>query len=199
MTTPQFIGIGIRKYIPYPSFPILKYLFKSPILLWRLGLGNIVGRQLMILTTVGRKSGRLRHTAVEYHLYKDRKYVMAAWPQADWYQNLLHDPYLTIQTASENEEVVARRLSTDEELTEVYELVEQTAPLRKFSETHGIEMNLSDFLAHKDRFLLLTFDPVYEPTLEPLQANLRWVWLVGVASGLVGWLLHSRQRGRTAS
>jgi deazaflavin-dependent oxidoreductase (nitroreductase family) len=197
MTTPQFVAM--RKYIPYPSFPILKYVLKSPVLLWRLGLGSIVGRRLMIMTTIGRKSGRLRHTAVEYHVYKDRKYVMAAWPQADWYRNLADNPYLTIQTASASEEVSARRLSTDEELSEVYELVEQTPVLRKFCETHGIQMTLSDFLAHKDRFSLFTFDAVYEPTVVPLDANLRWVWLLGIVSGLAGLIIHLRQRTRVTS
>jgi hypothetical protein len=35
----------------------VKWLFQSPILLYRLGLGFLVGRLFMVMTTVGRKSG----------------------------------------------------------------------------------------------------------------------------------------------
>lgn len=200
MTTPQFT---LRKYIPYPSFPVLKYVFKSPIVLWRLGLGRLAGQHLMLMTIVGRKSGLLRHTVVEYHSYKDRKYVIAAWPKADWYHNLLENPCLTIQTADGSEEVMARRLTTDEELSEAYEVVEHTPLLQKFWQKLGYKLDRSEFLAHKDRFYMFTFDPVYEPTPEPLPATLSWVWGVGLVSGLlgglVGGLLHLRKRSQSAS
>ena len=52
---------------PYPDHPILKWTFRLPILFHRLGLGLIVGRLFMILTTIGRKSGLPRHSAIEFH------------------------------------------------------------------------------------------------------------------------------------
>jgi deazaflavin-dependent oxidoreductase (nitroreductase family) len=85
--------------LPYPSHPVLRALFKSPILLYRLGLGWLVGRLFMILTTTGRKSGLPRPTAIEYHRLHGRKYVMNAYgTKSDWYRNLLADPLVTIQS-----------------------------------------------------------------------------------------------------
>jgi hypothetical protein len=75
--------------LPYPHDPILKWSFRLPILLYRLGLGPIVGRRFMILTTTGRKSGLPRHHAIEFHSFEGRKYVFSAWgDKADWYRNL---------------------------------------------------------------------------------------------------------------
>lgn len=95
-TERQFIPV--LESIPYPSHPALRRLFQLPIWLRRLGLGALTGRLFLILTTRGRKSGLPRHTALEYHTFKGRIYVMAAWPKSDWYQNLLADPHVTIQT-----------------------------------------------------------------------------------------------------
>lgn len=51
--------------MPYPK-GLLKLLFKSPILLYRLGLGLFVGRLFMVLTTIGRKSGKPRRTGCDH-------------------------------------------------------------------------------------------------------------------------------------
>jgi uncharacterized membrane protein YeiB len=43
--------------LPYPS-GLVKWMYKSRILLYRLGLSFLVGRLFMIMTMVGRKSGQ---------------------------------------------------------------------------------------------------------------------------------------------
>jgi len=53
--------------------PILKWLFKFPIVLYRSGLGWIIGDYVLLLTIKGRKTGRLRHTPVEYIFEPTRK------------------------------------------------------------------------------------------------------------------------------
>lgn len=177
--------IPILEAIPYPAHPVLKYLFKAPILLWRLGLGPIVGRLFMIITTTGRKSGQPRHTAIEYHIWRNRKYVLAAWPQSDWYCNLLADPHLTIQTAMGTERVIARRLMDDAELADVYGFVATNPLIRHFWKLLGFDMNLSSFLAYKEQYHLLTFDPTEEATPPPLAADLTWIWPIIVALSLL--------------
>jgi len=47
----------------YPS-GIMKRLLKAPILFYRLGLGLVVGRLFMVMTTTGRKSGQPRRIAM---------------------------------------------------------------------------------------------------------------------------------------
>lgn len=182
-TSKQFIPL--LESIPYPSHPAMKWLFKSPLLLWRLGLGSLVGRLFMIMTTTGRKSGQPRHTAIEYHIWRGRKYVLAAWPKSDWYRNLQADPRLTIQTAVGSESVIARRMIDDAELADVYEFAAANPLMRRFWQLLGFDLNLESFLAHKDQFHLLTFEPTAEPTPTPLAADLVWVWPVVLAFGLL--------------
>jgi len=181
-------GETFSELLPYPSNPLLRWLFKSPIFLWRLGLGLVVGRLFMIVTTTGRKSGLPRPTAIEFHEYKGRKYVYCAWgDKADWYKNILADPRVTIQTASGMEHVIARRVTADRELAETFDFVAHNPAMQRWIRTLGFRLSLGEFLAHKDRFYLMTFDPTDKPTPPPLEADLKWVWLVIVASALIAY------------
>jgi hypothetical protein len=45
----------------------LRWTFKAPLYLWRMGLGFLIGRYIMVITTSGRKSGLPRHTMAEWH------------------------------------------------------------------------------------------------------------------------------------
>src|SRR5690242_12710049 len=73
---------------PAPS-PLTRALAKGPVLLWRLGLGRLLDRWLMIMTTTGRKSGLPRRTAIQFFTYHGRRYVYGAHgAQADWYRNI---------------------------------------------------------------------------------------------------------------
>lgn len=165
--------------IAYPSSWLLKQAFKAPIPLWRMGLGFLVGKLFMVLTTTGRKSGQPRHTAVEFHKYKGRKYVYSGFGEkADWYKNILADPRVTIQTASGMEHVIARRITDEGELVEAFEFVAHNPTLKRWVQALGFRLNLDEFIAQKERFYLVTFDPTDEPTPSPLEADLKWIWLV---------------------
>lgn len=148
----------------------------------------------LILTTIGRKSGLARHTALEYHTFEGRIYVMAAWPRSDWYQNILADPHVTIQTAQGTERAIARRLTSDEELSQAFEFAEQSPVMRKLWQALGFDLSLEEFLAQKEHFHLITFDPTTESTPPPLEADLKWVWWLVLASGFLGWRLGCRSR-----
>ena len=49
-------------FLTYPAGGWRKAMFKWPIQLWRLGLGPLIGRYLMLITHTGRKSGQLRES-----------------------------------------------------------------------------------------------------------------------------------------
>ncbi len=183
--------------IPYPSSRWMKFALDAPILLYRLGLGPVVGRLFMILTTTGRTSGLPRRIAIEYHARQGRKYVVSAWGErAQWYKNLLADPHVTIQTANGAESVIARRVTSDAELTEAYRLLEYNPFMRRWVEALGVRLDLDAFLAHKDRFHLVTFDPTDAPTPPPLEADLKWVWEVVISAVALGWLMDRVGRRR---
>lgn len=118
----------------------------------------------MILTTTGRKSGLPRRTAIEHHTYQGRKYIMNGYGlRSNWCRNLLADSRVTVQTADGVERCRAHRLTTDEELRQAYGFVESSPAFRWFVKALGFEPTLEQFLAQKDRWWLMTFDPTDEP------------------------------------
>jgi deazaflavin-dependent oxidoreductase (nitroreductase family) len=184
---------SIEPPIPYPDNPVMKWAYKSPILFYRLGLGPLVGRLFMVLTTTGRTSGLPRRTAIEFHTWRGRTYVLSAWGErAQWYRNLQADPRVTIQTARGVEHMVARRVTDPDELAEAFEMVEQVPAFRAWFGLMGLEVSRAAFLVERERFHLVTFDPTDAPTPPPLPADLVWTWgALGVLLAL-GWLFRRR-------
>lgn len=166
--------------LPYPT-GIMKWVYRSPILLYRLGLGWLVGRLFMVMTTVGRKSGRLRRTAIEFHEFKGRKYIFSGWgTKTDWYRNIQANPCITIQTWRGAESVIARRVTSNDELAEAFELAMSNPTMRAVIRSVGFDLTLEQFLAQKERFTFVTFDPTDQPTPAPVEADLVWTWAITI-------------------
>ncbi|NUM44050.1 MAG: nitroreductase family deazaflavin-dependent oxidoreductase [Anaerolineales bacterium] len=184
-----------REMLPYPDGGVQRWLFRTPIPLWRLGLEPLIGQVMMLVTHVGRKTGQIRRTMIEYHPRQGVKYAVAAWGEkADWYRNILADPYVTIQTASGTQHVKAERVTDPHELLACYTLfMRRDPPLTRWY-LHSRSISLddpADFLAKKDRVHLVRFAPaVYpsgEPTLPPVRADLKWVLPAFGATLLAAW------------
>ncbi len=184
----------ITEQLAYPAQSSMKYVYKTPILLYRMGLGKVVGRLFMIMTTTGRKSGLPRRTAIEFHQHAGRKYVMVGWRQSDWYQNILANPLVTIQTADGIEQVRARRLESDADYSEAWNVAVKSTPIRAIMKLMGISMTHDEFVAQKDRFILLTFDRTDEATPPPLEPDLKWV--PSVVLNIVGTFVVQAMIGR---
>jgi deazaflavin-dependent oxidoreductase (nitroreductase family) len=77
-----------------------RLFFRAPIMLYRIGLGGLMPMQLL-LTTVGRKSGRPRRAVVDvpkHDAAADTYYVVSAYgAHSDWYRNLQANPALRAQ------------------------------------------------------------------------------------------------------
>jgi deazaflavin-dependent oxidoreductase (nitroreductase family) len=71
---------------------LARLLFRSPIWLYRLGLGWIFGHQFLLLTHAGRRTGRIRETVLkvlQYDPLTRETIVASAWgEQTDWYRNI---------------------------------------------------------------------------------------------------------------
>jgi deazaflavin-dependent oxidoreductase (nitroreductase family) len=73
-------------------------LLRFPQLLYSLGLGPLVGRVFLLLTTRGRKTGRRRTIPLQYEVIDGVYYVAPArGPAADWYQNILANPEVEVR------------------------------------------------------------------------------------------------------
>jgi deazaflavin-dependent oxidoreductase (nitroreductase family) len=110
--------------------PVFKWLFKIPILQYKLGLGWTIGQFVLLLTTTGRRSGRPRHTPLEYVYDKehDRYRIAAGWGgNTDWYRNLLKDPNVSVQVGRKKFDALAEKV-TDEEVAKYMMYVSERHP-----------------------------------------------------------------------
>jgi deazaflavin-dependent oxidoreductase (nitroreductase family) len=80
--------------------------------------GRWEGRDLLLLTTTGRKSGRPHTTPVAYTRDGDRLLVYASKGGAprhpDWYLNLVADPLVAVEVGAERYDATAMPLTGDE-------------------------------------------------------------------------------------
>lgn len=75
------------------SFNFFNKVFMVP--LFRLGLGGIAGNNItgyiMIIKSIGRKTGKIHYTPVNYAIFKGDIYCLSGWGTlSDWYKNLSH-------------------------------------------------------------------------------------------------------------
>jgi deazaflavin-dependent oxidoreductase (nitroreductase family) len=80
-------------------FWFLNKFFIVPI--FRVGLapffGNPISGYIMVLKAIGRKSGKIRYTPVNYTIYKGSVYCISAGGKtSDWYRNLLAKPDIEV-------------------------------------------------------------------------------------------------------
>ncbi len=183
----------------YPGSRRAKMVFKAPLIAWRLGLGPITGKLFLVLTTTGRKSRLPRHTMVEYYTLNGVKYATCAFgARAHYYQNILADPRVTVQTADGTASALATRVTDDEELLAVYELFKRRDPplLLWYLDSLGIKPDADDVLANKERVYFLRFEPADEVTPPGLEVDLAWLWPVTLLGVLAWRWLRSRALGR---
>lgn len=178
--------LELPAWAAYPNRRLHRALYRVPILEWRLGLGPLFSRTVLILSTTGRKSGLVRRTAVQYHPCKGRVYVLNGYGErADWYRNLLADPRATLQSAAGVEHVRGRRVTDEAELNAAFDCFARSPALRLVARLIGVPLTREALRANREQFLLVAFDPADEPTPPPLPADLAWVWLVPAALVLV--------------
>ena len=80
---------------------VFKWFLKSPALLYRAKLGFLFGQRFLVITHVGRKSGKTFHTPLEVvvHDTDTAEYIVCSGtgPNADWFRNISAQPVTSIQ------------------------------------------------------------------------------------------------------
>ena len=110
--------------------PVFKVLFKIPVWLYRIGLGGLQGKHFLLLVTRGRKTGKLRYTALEYshEASTDAYQVMAGWGgRTDWYRNARANPRVQVQVGRRRFQALAEPLG-DEEVAQILFEITQINP-----------------------------------------------------------------------
>ncbi|MFN8678817.1 MAG: nitroreductase family deazaflavin-dependent oxidoreductase [Thermomicrobiales bacterium] len=87
-----------------------KWFFKSPVSVYRGPIGDVMKKRcVMLLTTIGRKSGLPRTSGVSFMPVGDTYIVFSGWGiQSDWYKNLLANPDVTIQVGNKHIKATAK-------------------------------------------------------------------------------------------
>jgi deazaflavin-dependent oxidoreductase (nitroreductase family) len=193
-----------------------RILFKTPLLWWRMGMGSMLGRSMLVLTTWGRKTHLPRHAMLSFTPMTEAIYVGAGWgARCDWYRNLVADPHVTLQvwdrqvTGVDQEMVIpalARRVIDEGELRLVFQRLLETstdAYLKPWLRSLGISHDLEDIFAKRERVhqVALDLQPVdqagrllqagYPPAMV---TDLKWVWGAMAGAYLLGWWAGRRKR-----
>jgi deazaflavin-dependent oxidoreductase (nitroreductase family) len=98
-----------------PAFMIP--ILKLPLLLYRTGLGWLFGHRFMLLTHVGRRSGKVRRTVLAVLCFDPKTaeiMAISAWSASEWYKNILTSPALLVETGFTRYVPIHRSLSSEE-------------------------------------------------------------------------------------
>ncbi len=184
--------------IPYPDNWLLKHLYRAPLLLFRLNLGKLFDRYILILSTSGRKTKRVHRTPVEYFEQGSRVYIISGFnQQPDWFQNIKEDPHVTLQTHSWVMQAVARPPKTDQEWLDVVEYLKHS-PIVSSEMKEQIDAHSESSIINQIKtWPVLTFNPAPATTIQPLTTDLVWAWplilLLTAIKILVIWLLNRKK------
>jgi deazaflavin-dependent oxidoreductase (nitroreductase family) len=99
---------------------LLKWAFHLPRYFYRWHLGWMLGHLCLMITHIGRKTGRLRQTVIEvihYDPATQECIVMAGWgTRSDWYRNIEAHPAIEVQVGCQRYRPHQRLLSAEETL-----------------------------------------------------------------------------------
>lgn len=90
---------------------------KMPLILYRLGLGRLLGRRFMRLTHTGRRSGKVYQTVLAVLHYDEQTreiFAVSPWSASQWYRNIQATPALEVETAGVRYAPTQRDLSPEE-------------------------------------------------------------------------------------
>ncbi len=86
------------KHLPKPLLKIIHY---PPQVTYALGLGAVLGKFVPLLTTIGRSSGKLRVTPLQYEEIDGRMHLGSAFgKKSDWVENIIANPTVDVQIKS---------------------------------------------------------------------------------------------------
>ncbi len=113
-------------------FRVLNKYFMVP--LYRIGLGIVFGNPIwgymMVIKSIGRKSGRIRYSPVNYAIEKGNIYCIAGWGNmADWYKNI---------KSNQEIEVILPNMALAGNAEEVFSAEERIPALRRVLKAGGL-------------------------------------------------------------
>ena len=101
-----------------PPRGLSRLLWRAPIWIYRLGLGGVIKKRMLLLHHVGRVSGEPRENVLEI-VDQDSEtgsFTVASGfgKKSDWYKNIVKQPDVSITVGREEIAVLARPLAPDD-------------------------------------------------------------------------------------
>lgn len=152
--------------IPDPPKGNKAILWRLPIWFYRLKLGWLLGHRMLLLTHVGRVSGKPRNAVLEvvhYDKENNTHYVASGFGEkSQWFQNIMKTPNVTIQVGNQIIPVTAERLPVDE-AENIFAIYQQKHPnaIKNLSKLVGYELGDSeeDIRAFMHSIPMIAFHP----------------------------------------
>jgi deazaflavin-dependent oxidoreductase (nitroreductase family) len=142
----------------------MKYIQRLHRVLYAIGLGPIVGRIILLLTTTGRKTGLKRITPLQYEEINGKYYLGSARGlQADWVRNIQADPNVEIRVKALNFQGQAEVVTDPAHFADFVEIRLQRHPLMVgtiMQKAHGLPKQPSreqlEALAENEALVIVT-------------------------------------------
>jgi deazaflavin-dependent oxidoreductase (nitroreductase family) len=97
--------------------------------LYAIGLGPVVGRVILLLTTTGRKSGQQRITPLQYEEIDGKIYLGSArGTKSDWYRNIEADDRVEVRVKNRKFRGVAETVTDPVRIADFFEVRLQRHP-----------------------------------------------------------------------
>jgi deazaflavin-dependent oxidoreductase (nitroreductase family) len=123
------------------------FFWRAPIFFYHVNLGWLLGKRLLLLNHIGRKSGQPRQAVLEVvHHTPDAYYVASGFGEkSHWFQNIMHTPQVNIQVGRRKTSATAERLPFPE-AKEILKAYAQAHPfaLRELSRVIGLSYDGSE-------------------------------------------------------
>jgi deazaflavin-dependent oxidoreductase (nitroreductase family) len=160
-----------------------KVMNRFMVLMWRLGLGywmrwSWLSGQIMVITHVGRVSGKRRRTPVNFALYHDDVYCTAGFGQvSDWYRNIQHHPEVELWLPGEWWKAIAQDVSESEDAPERLRdvLIASGFAARVFG-LDPEKLSREDYLELLKTYRLVHFQRTTACTGAGGPGDLTWIW-----------------------
>jgi len=116
-----------------PGFPLAFWRVMRQLNRWmlaRYGPGSKVANRVLVLTTIGRKSGQPRSTPLQFEQVETAYYVASArGVKADWYRNLMACPKVDVQIGDMQFSTIAELMTDTDQVADFLELRLKRHPL----------------------------------------------------------------------
>lgn len=170
-----------------------KYLNRVMLLNWRLGLGpmmsvspQILGRY-MVITHVGRKSGLVRRTPLNFAPAGDVVYCVAGFGHiADWYKNIMANPEIEVWLPDGRWQAHAEDVTGSEgSLPLIREVLINSGFAAVFAGINPHNVDDATLKAQTEEYRLVRLTLIKPLEGEGGPGDLAWVWPIAGAVGLM--------------